>query len=98
MGKVILDMHMPKTCKDCYLCIPSQEKHTGQFCWRCVCRPTIVIEESGIKPDWCPLHEIPQKMQNPATYETTSKANFARGWNKCIDEIMRGSGENEQVN
>lgn len=64
MSKAVLEMEeMPTNCKDCTLCIASQDKHSGQACWRCVENPTIMIPKSGDKPDWCPLKEITEDIE-----------------------------------
>ena len=40
------------------------------------------------KPDWCPLKAVQDK------YEPVSM-NFERGYNACIDEILKGANGNE---
>lgn len=54
------------------------------------------------KPDWCPLREVPQKKDEwiPTVIQDIEvcgrkKDKFVSGYNACIDEIMRGSEENE---
>lgn len=85
MAKAVLVMDMPKTCKDCVLCIASQEKHSGQFCWRCVNHPTVMIPKEGIKPDWCPLKPVPEKREPDERYYESSYVDI--GFNACIDAI-----------
>lgn len=85
MSKAILVMDMPSNCRDCVLCIASREKHTGQFCWRCINHPTIMIEKNGTKPDWCPLKPMPEKKDNAIG---TNYQRFVKGYNACIDEIL----------
>lgn len=82
MSKAYLIMDMPSSCGSCPCCYEGAHDI-------CNLKGKSVLIQG--KPEWCPLRELPQKMRNSATYETTSKANFARGWNKCIDEIMKGS-------
>ena len=43
------------------------------------------------KPNWCPLKELPKKPDYPPINESS----FVAGYNSCIDEILKGSEENE---
>lgn len=42
-----------------------------------------------VKPDWCPLIELPEK-DNGDYPANTFDAGFVEGWNQCIDEITGG--------
>ncbi len=93
MSKAILVMDMPENCKDCIMSIQSKEKHTGQFCWRCINAPTIMIDKSGDKPDFCPLRPVPEKVTEPIDEEDIGKdysEGTMDGWNACIDAIGGG--------
>ena len=89
MSKAVLVMDMPENCKDCIMSIQSQEKHTGQFCLRCIYTPTIMIDKSGEKTDWCPLRPLPEKKEKYSLMGDNS-AGRVDGFNDCIDEILGG--------
>lgn len=38
----------------------------------------------GKIPDWCPIKDIPDRMQDENTY-----ALYELGWNDCLDEILK---------
>lgn len=90
MSKSILVIDTPETCLDCRFC---RELHEGieACCEICdepndkeLCR-MIKVDYCQEKPDWCPIQDLPDK------YETVS-LNFERGYNACIDEILKGDG------
>lgn len=60
-------------------------------CMRCPkadfakCRITKRISTGYFRPVYCPLRKIPQA-QN-------SNGNYVKGYNDCIDEILKGSEE-----
>lgn len=42
------------------------------------------------KPDWCPLKNVPEKRPEPHfTSETAYLLGVDKGWNNCIDEILK---------
>lgn len=44
----------------------------------------------GSKPDWCPIKEIPcrlDEIQVPHTMSDYQRKGFARGWNAFVDKI-----------
>ena len=47
------------------------------------------IIDLSIRPDWCPLMDLPEK-DNGDYPANTSDAGFVEGWNQCIDEITGG--------
>ena len=82
MSKAILVMDMPESCRECDLrVIGSNNFCTGAGC-REIDQMKIVNEDK--KPEWCPVREVPQK------YEGWYLSDRARGYNACIDEIMKG--------
>ena len=89
MAKAMLIIDMPSSCSTCQLCVPSQEKHTGQFCWKCTIYPTMMIakRKMNARQEYCPLREVPHKMENYHEHDE-----IALGYNACIDEIL-GGGE-----
>ena len=81
MSKSVLVINTPKYCAVCVL--RSGVRHA--FC-RVNNRD---ITDLSIRPDWCPLMDLPEK-DNGDYPANTSDAGFAEGWNQCIDEITGG--------
>ena len=79
MSKAILVMDMPKSCNECDV----------------ICTEYYAVFKNGsfetlVKPDGCPLKEMPQKAKYIA--DDTICENAAKiGYNACIDEILKGS-------
>lgn len=93
MSKAVLVMDMPSNCKDCNMSVLGREPHTGQMCFRCVHHPTImVLPKETKRPDWCPLRELPEKMQVCGKYPQEDKIvpSYKIGYNACIDELLKG--------
>lgn len=69
---------------------------TPKYCALCVLRSGVLhpfcrvnnrdITDLSIRPDWCPLMDLPEK-DNGDYPANTSDAGFVEGWNQCIDEI-----------
>lgn len=82
MSKSVLVLDTPKHCNSCNLC-------GGTF--HQFCRVNIRdITDLSIRPDWCPLMDLPEK-DNGDYPANTSDAGFAEGWNQCIDKITGGN-------
>lgn len=79
MSKSVLVMDTPKNCYSCRL-----RKLIRDLPY-CEAKPER-IKDSNIKPDWCPLMDLPEK-DNGDYPANTSDAGFVEGWNQCIDEI-----------
>lgn len=72
--------------------------NTPKYCALCVLRSGVLhpfcrvnnrdITDLSIRPDWCPLKPLPEKITGVARrdYWNSIKA----GWNGCIDEITGG--------
>ena len=93
MSKAVLVIDMPSNCKDCNMSVLGIEPHTGQMCFRCVHHPTImVLPKETKRPDWCPLRELPEKMQVCGKYPQEDKIvpSYKIGYNACIDELLKG--------
>lgn len=48
----------------------------------------------GSKPDWCPIKEIPTKLEElkqPYSIGDYQIKGFQRGWNACLEKIQEGS-------
>ena len=85
MNKGIIVVDMPQNCRDCNLrtangyCMPG---HKDIF----------LFGVKGEKPDWCPIKEIPTKLEElkqPHSIGDYQRKGFQRGWNACIDKILK---------
>ena len=81
MSKSVLVINTPKYCALCVL----RSGVSHPFC-RVNNRD---ITDLSIRPDWCPLMDLPEK-DNGDYPANTSDTGFAEGWNQCIDEITGG--------
>jgi len=80
-GLIILDI--PENCSECPL---QYEDYENQH-W---CNQTNdIISDINSKPDWCPIKSIPEKIEFKTRHDTNSE-HYAKGWNKCIEEILEG--------
>lgn len=69
--------------------------NTPKYCALCVLRSGVLhpfcrvnnrdITDLSIRPDWCPLKPLPEKMTGVA--QTDHWNSIKEGWNECIDEI-----------
>lgn len=86
-GMIIVDM--PENCKNCRFYYFARDGHKGKLCGGCRIIPTVAIQDSSIKQDWCPIKPMPTK------FESAIEGNWdlGDGWNHCIDEIIRRSGK-----
>lgn len=82
MSKSILVIDMPENCEKCKF-----SEFRG-----IVCR-AIGLNKShnntDNKPDWCPLRDLPEKANHP---DYCDNGRYDKGWNDCIDEILKGDG------
>lgn len=89
MNKSILVIDTPERCSTCEFLKENKEEY---YCGRL--NETDIVEDymqstpKG-KPDWCPLKEIPQKVDEGNKY-TDCEYYRAQGYNTCIDEILKG--------
>ena len=75
MSKAILVMDMPSSCGECKL-------------------QDMCLKDKGCIPFYrrdkaCSLKEVPEKMEHPL-YGNIFNEDYRRGYNACIDEILRG--------
>lgn len=80
MSKSVLVLDTPKYCASCAL----RSGILHPFC-RANRRD---ITDLSIRPDWCPLKPLPEKMTGVA--QTDHWNSIKEGWNDCIDEITGG--------
>lgn len=88
MSKSVLVINTPKYCA---LCVLRSGVH-HPFC-RVNNRD---ITDLSIRPDWCPLQPLPEKMKATGLYNCEyfkagdRPPSYKIGWNDCIDEITGG--------
>lgn len=88
MSKSVLAINTPKYCAVCVL--RSGVHHP--FC-RVNNRD---ITDLSIRPEWCPLKPLPEKMKVTGLYNSEyfkaggKPPSYKIGWNDCIDEITGG--------
>lgn len=82
MSKSVLVIDTPGNCYSCCLHEPIRN-------WSYCAVKLKRIENSSVKPDWCPLMDLPEK-DNGDYPSNTFDAGFAEGRNECIDEITGG--------
>lgn len=74
--------------------------NTPKYCALCVLRSGVLhpfcrvnnrdITDLSIRPDWCPLKPLPEKMIIPRGVRNTDGLEYASGYNTCINEIKGG--------
>lgn len=80
MSKSVLVIDTPENCRSCYLCGFTLNLH--------YCRGKLKdIKDTSVKPDWCPLKPLPEKMTIPRGARNTDGLEYACGYNTCINEI-----------
>jgi hypothetical protein len=85
MSISVLVIDTPENCRSCYL--------RGFTLNLQYCRGKLKdIKDTSVKPDWCPLMDLPEK-DNGDYPANTSDAGFVEGWNQCIDEITGGNSD-----
>lgn len=86
MSKAILVMDMPSSCRECPLELQK---------FQCAVNSEI-MKDNTIRQDWCPLRELPEKMQVCGKYPQADgiTPSYKIGYNACIDDILKGAEEN----
>lgn len=79
MSKSVLVINTPKYCALCVL----RSGVSHPFC-RVNNRD---ITDLSIRPEWCPLKPLPEKMIIPRGARNTDGLEYACGYNTCINEI-----------
>ena len=82
MSKSVLVIKAPENCYSCCLHEPIRN-------WSYCAVKLKRIEDSSVKPNWCPLKPLPEK----STIEndmTDYQCGLVDGRNQCIDEITGG--------
>lgn len=86
MPKAVLAMDMPECCADC----PCSFFERDNSILNLIC---CVAQEDAYnvgKPDWCPLWELPEKMEVCGKYPQPRKPvpSYRFGWNACLKAIL----------
>lgn len=79
MNKAILVMDMPDDCFECNFCVELAAHD------RCIAAGKSIFTIK--KPDWCPLKELPERMEG---YDSIKWqwGEYEDGWNHCLDIIL----------
>ena len=95
MDKMILVIDDPKFCLNCPLAKSRRHNITKEERWFCgIARQdkydyywNPIDIDSNIKPNWCPLKEVPEKLvgNNSIYYQW---GDYEDGWNHCIDSLI----------
>lgn len=101
MNKSVLVIDTPENCYDC----PFGTEYCGDSEYEGCCELAECLDgdtrliaeehydyESELRPDWCPLQPLPEKMTGVAS--TDHWNSIKAGWNACIDEIT-GRGDSD---
>lgn len=93
MSKAVLIMDMPESCDMCDFADDTQPPRYGERTLYCNA-PGIgddVTDYIACRPDWCPLRELPEKMEELPSekYEFGSLGRaFVAGFNVCLEKIL----------
>ena len=86
MSKSILVIDTPESCRECKIRFDDEYSN---WCSYDNPEPNGVFEyvKNGNKPDWCPLKEVPDKLEgdNSIRYQW---GDYEDGWNNCLAEIL----------
>lgn len=94
MSKAILVTDMPRSCAECKLsCISPEETEIS-------CCGLVISLKDEVKcaddyymsrPDWCPLKEVPEKMNVCGKYPQKDgiTPSYKLGYNACIEDILK---------
>lgn len=90
MSKSVLVIDTPGNCYSCCLHEPIRN-------WSYCAVKLKRIKDPSVKPGWCPLKPLPEKMKVTGIYNGEyfkaggKPPSYKIGWNKCINEITGGN-------
>lgn len=88
MSKSIIVMDMPDSCDKC----PLFHSHYSDMCCGGLNNRGINYPyPKDFRQEWCPLKELPEKMK----YCNGTYNGEVKGWNECIEEILKENKLNE---
>lgn len=99
MSKVIAIIDRPDNCQKCWFSachysLPLSTRRKGYSCKIQEPNKRVVEDfdyDAEVYLSSCPLKEVPKKPDYPPINESS----YVAGWNACIDDILKGSEENE---
>lgn len=85
MSKGYILAYAPEKCSQCNFWFA---KATAPVEYRCIAKQRQLENLTG-RPDWCPIREMPQKMEICGRYPQPGKPvpSYRIGWNKCIEQM-----------
>ena len=83
--KVVLVLDEPMDCEHCPL--PDISSMSGDRLCLAYGRKWIETQNEGMKPDWCPLKQMPKPRCETIGDETPDME--AHGWNTCLEVIAQ---------
>lgn len=95
MGKSILVIDTPECCAYCPMVFKVVESDVAfDSLYSCRYAPSdagdfYLPDIASKKPDWCPLHDAPQK-RDKNRYHNKYEQGHTDGWNDCLDQILNG--------
>lgn len=87
MSKAIFVIDKPENCADCFF-FSDDAMGTCDATYQ-----STEFKEKRVKPDWCPLKEMPEKADLNEKAFPTNEYYHKQGWNTCIDAILTGCGD-----
>lgn len=89
--KSVIVIETPASCNECPGLLQMEEDNL----------PTCIyanrIKYYAEKPQWCPLRALPEKWEEKP-YNSASRRDWQRGYNRCIDDILGVKDEREEAN
>lgn len=84
MSKSVLVFKTPDKCSECRMPTICKDGKTVY------CKVNSeIIKDHSMKPDWCPMKEMPEKINHP---DYCGSGRYDKGWNECIDYILKSGG------
>ncbi len=85
MSKGYILVNVPKKCSQCNFWFA---KATEPVEYRCMAKQR-KLKNLTKKPDWCPIRELPAKMEVCGRYPQPGEPipSYRIGWNKCIEQM-----------
>lgn len=85
MSKVIIVIDTPEDCIDCPCCNCTEH---DTYCGMTNMYLEFNLVDGYVKPNWCPLKPIPDKIEH-SIYDYDTDTGYTCGWNDCIDNLIR---------
>lgn len=86
MAKGIIVVDVPDDCRDCLIRSLADDCIIG--------RKVEEYRHNKNKPDWCPIRQLPKKMEVCGRYPQPDgiMPSYKIGWNACLNEILKENG------